>query len=99
MKLFTQITIGTSNRIYSHESTNEDSHTVGSQLAHVAKDVDTALGRMANSATQPEAKMELLVGLLELFVQLGLEGKRIVEKIKSTVKVKKVFEWVLIKVI
>ena len=42
---------------------------------------------MAAQVTNAEDKMELLVGLLDLFIKLGLEGKRILEKIKSTLKV------------
>lgn len=50
--------------------------------------MDNALARMATSVESDEDKMTLLQRLLELFVQLGLEGKRIGEKItKSTVKV------------
>ncbi|KAI6240099.1 1-phosphatidylinositol 4-kinase [Aphelenchoides fujianensis] len=86
MKLFTRVTIATSNRIYTQGGTAEDPLSEGKRFAHVAKDVDNALNRMANSAQTPESKMELLISLLELFVQLGLGGKRIVERIKSTVK-------------
>lgn len=88
MKLFTRVTIGTSNRIYTHGSNVEDtSSSDGKRFAHVAKDVDMALAQMATHVTNAEDKKELLVGLLELFVQLGLEGKRIMEKIKSAMKV------------
>ncbi|KAI6188459.1 1-phosphatidylinositol 4-kinase [Aphelenchoides besseyi] len=86
MKLFTRVTIATSNRIYTQGGTAEDPLSEGKRFAHVAKDVDNALNRMAISAQTTENKMELLISLLELFVQLGLEGKRIVERIKSTVK-------------
>ena len=74
---------GTSNRIYTHGSSAEStSATDGKRFAHVAKDVDTALGRMSNEVTNESDKMELLIGLLELFVQLGLEvddAKRFVQ--------------------
>lgn len=44
---------------------------------------------MAETIEDEKAKMDLLVRLLELFVQLGLEGKRLGEKLnKSTVKVR-----------
>jgi len=49
--------------------------------------VDTALTRMANSVESQEEKMALLVRLLELFVQLGIEGKRVGEKLRGAAKV------------
>ena len=50
--------------------------------------VDSALARMAESVEGEEDKMSLLVRLLELFVQLGLEQKRLGDKVsKSTLKV------------
>lgn len=50
--------------------------------------VDTALGRMADGVAEGEDQHALLVRLLELFVQLGIEGRRVGEKVsKSTVKV------------
>jgi hypothetical protein len=43
---------------------------------------------MAESFTDEEDQMNFLIRLLELFVQLGLEGKRVGDKItKATVKV------------
>lgn len=49
--------------------------------------VDNALARMSQSVKDEEDQMTLLLRLLELFVQLGVESKRIGEKIsKSTVK-------------
>jgi hypothetical protein len=55
---------------------------------HVSLAVDNALARMTQSVKDEEDQMTLLVRLLELFVQLGVESKRIGEKIsKSTVKV------------
>lgn len=82
MKLFTRITVESSNRIYSPEPDETDQ-----RYAHVSLAVDNALARMATSVESDEDKTTLLQRLLELFVQLGLEGKRVREKItKSTVK-------------
>lgn len=56
--------------------------------SHVSLAVDTALARMAESVQDEEEKMTLLYRLLELFVQLGLEGKKAGERIaKAVVKV------------
>ncbi|KAK6019332.1 proteasome activator pa28 beta subunit [Ostertagia ostertagi] len=56
-------------------------------LNHVSLSVDTALGRMADGVAEGEDQLALLVRLLELFVQLGIEGRRVGEKVsKSTVK-------------
>uniref|UniRef100_A0A1I7XCJ4 HEAT repeat-containing protein 1 n=1 Tax=Heterorhabditis bacteriophora TaxID=37862 RepID=A0A1I7XCJ4_HETBA len=83
MKLFTQISIESSNRVYSQEPTNATDH----RFAHVSLSVDTALGRMAEGVEEEDDKQALLVRLLELFVQLGIEGRRVGKKMsKSTVK-------------
>ncbi|VDO53234.1 unnamed protein product [Haemonchus placei] len=83
MKLFTQISIESSNRVYSQEPVSAGEH----RYAHVSLSVDTALGRMADGVAEGEDQQALLVRLLELFVQLGIEGRRIGEKVsKSTVK-------------
>ncbi|KAF8358748.1 hypothetical protein PRIPAC_93743, partial [Pristionchus pacificus] len=84
MKLFSRITIESSNCIYSTDSRSDGKEQ---RYAHVSLAVDSALGRMAETIEDEKAKMDLLVRLLELFVQLGLEGKRLGEKLnKSTVK-------------
>ncbi|GMT18880.1 hypothetical protein PFISCL1PPCAC_10177 [Pristionchus fissidentatus] len=84
MKLFSRITVESSNCIYSADSRKDGKEQ---RFAHVSLAVDSALGRMAESIEDEKAKMDLLVRLLELFVQLGLEGKRLGEKLnKSTVK-------------
>ncbi|XGW14011.1 hypothetical protein V3C99_000358 [Haemonchus contortus] len=83
MKLFTQISIESSNRVYSQEPVSAGEH----RYAHVSLSVDTALGRMADGVAEGEDQQALLVRLLELFVQLGIEGRRVGEKVsKSTVK-------------
>uniref|UniRef100_A0A1I7TW40 1-phosphatidylinositol 4-kinase n=1 Tax=Caenorhabditis tropicalis TaxID=1561998 RepID=A0A1I7TW40_9PELO len=82
-KLFTQICIESSNRVYSqgNSETNDQRYT------HVSLAVDMAMSRMATGVRNEEDKMTLLVRLLELFVQLGIEGRRVGEKVsKSTVK-------------
>uniref|UniRef100_A0A8R1DKX0 1-phosphatidylinositol 4-kinase n=1 Tax=Caenorhabditis japonica TaxID=281687 RepID=A0A8R1DKX0_CAEJA len=82
-KLFTQICIESSNRVYSQG--NSDSHD--QKYTHVSLAVDMALSRMAVGVQGEDDKMTLLVRLLELFVQLGIEGRRVGEKVsKSTVK-------------
>ncbi|CAK5086225.1 unnamed protein product [Meloidogyne enterolobii] len=56
-------------------------------LSHVTLSVDNALARIACSIESEEQKMTFLINLLELFIQLGLEGERIGEKMhKFTVK-------------
>ncbi|CAD6198558.1 unnamed protein product [Caenorhabditis auriculariae] len=83
MKLFTQICIESSNRVYSQDTT--DNHE--QRYTHVSLAVDMALSKMAEGVQEDEDKQALLVRLLELFVQLGIEGRRVGEKVsKSTVK-------------
>lgn len=82
-KLFTQICIESSNRVYSQG--NNDSND--QRYTHVSLAVDMAMSRMAAGVKNEDDKMTLLVRLLELFVQLGIEGRRVGEKVsKSTVK-------------
>ncbi|KAK6746150.1 hypothetical protein RB195_012331 [Necator americanus] len=83
MKLFTQISIESSNRVYSQEPVAATEH----RYAHVSLAVDQALGRIADGIAEGDDQLSLLVRLLELFVQLGIEGRRVGEKVsKSTVK-------------
>uniref|UniRef100_A0AC34RIU1 1-phosphatidylinositol 4-kinase n=1 Tax=Panagrolaimus sp. JU765 TaxID=591449 RepID=A0AC34RIU1_9BILA len=83
MKLFVQIIVETSNRVYT-----PDPDTIDHRYGHVSLTVDNALTRLAQSVSTTEDQMNLLVRLLELFVQLGVEGKRVGEKItKSVIKV------------
>lgn len=82
-KLFTQICIESSNRVYSQGNgePNEQRYT------HVSLAVDMAMSRMAAGVKNEDDKQTLLIRLLELFVQLGIEGRRVGEKVsKSTVK-------------
>jgi hypothetical protein len=51
MQHFSLIIIGTSNRIYSQDSTDSGD---AKHYPHAAKDVDTALGRMANANLTPK---------------------------------------------
>ncbi|KHN71099.1 Phosphatidylinositol 4-kinase alpha [Toxocara canis] len=82
--LFTKITVESSNRAYSSDASSGSEH----RFAHVSLAVDTALARMAENVVDEEDKMTLLHRLLELFVQLGLEGKKAGERIaKAIVKV------------
>ncbi|CAJ0959757.1 unnamed protein product, partial [Mesorhabditis belari] len=82
MKLFGQVTIESSNRVY-----NDKSEGLDQRYSRVSLAVDNALMRMAETIEDDDDKQALLIRLLELFVQLGLEGKRVGEKVsKSTVK-------------
>ncbi|VDM61613.1 unnamed protein product [Angiostrongylus costaricensis] len=83
MNLFTQISIESGNRVYSQEPSATTDH----RYAHVSLAVDKALGRMTDGVSEGDDQQALLVRLLELFVQLGIEGRRVGEKVsKSTVK-------------
>ncbi|CAD5216891.1 unnamed protein product [Bursaphelenchus okinawaensis] len=79
IKLFTRIILESSNRIYSADPLQQ-----AQRYSHVSLVVDSALGKMAKALTKEEEQMELLYRLLELFVQLAIEGKRVHEKIKKT---------------
>lgn len=85
-KLFTQICIESSNRVYS-QGNNDSNDQRFTASRHVSLAVDMAMSRMAVGVVNEDDKMTLLVRLLELFVQLGIEGRRVGEKVsKSTVK-------------
>uniref|UniRef100_A0A915CZ95 PI4-kinase N-terminal domain-containing protein n=1 Tax=Ditylenchus dipsaci TaxID=166011 RepID=A0A915CZ95_9BILA len=58
MKLFTRVTIESSNRIYSPEPDNTEH-----KFSHVSLAVDNALARIASSLTQEEDKMTFLIRL------------------------------------
>ncbi|KAK9746290.1 PI4-kinase N-terminal region [Popillia japonica] len=76
MKMFTMITVESSSGLYGN-NTNERA-----QYRHVSKAVINAFANIAANI-KPESLNGLLVNLLELFVQLGLEGKRASEKSPS----------------
>ncbi|GJQ75443.1 hypothetical protein Trydic_g23610 [Trypoxylus dichotomus] len=76
MKIFTMITVESSSGAYSN-NINEKA-----QYRHVSKAVINAFANIAANI-KPDSLHGLLVNLLELFVQLGLEGKRASEKSPS----------------
>lgn len=79
--LFTKITVESSNRAYSPDAAGGTEQ----RYAHVSLAVDTALAKMAENTRSDEDKDTLLYRLLELFVQLGLEGRKAGERITKAV--------------
>ncbi|KAF7274503.1 hypothetical protein GWI33_012847 [Rhynchophorus ferrugineus] len=79
MKMFTMITVESSNATYGN--TNEKA-----QYRHVSRSVINALANIAANIQGEQQMNELLGGLLELFVQLGLEGKRASDKSPGALK-------------
>ncbi|KAH9426521.1 Phosphatidylinositol 4-kinase alpha [Dermatophagoides pteronyssinus] len=77
MKMFATITIKSSLAYNNNEQIN---------YSHVSLPVINAYGYFARRLNQKSDLIELLGRLLELFVQLGLEGKRANEKNPTTVK-------------
>ena len=79
MKMFSQITIQSSSA-YNLGS----SHDRKDSYRHVSLAVINAWSLIASKLEGEFEMMELLVRLLELFVQLGLEGRRAAEKLTSS---------------
>nr|XP_023019758.1 phosphatidylinositol 4-kinase alpha [Leptinotarsa decemlineata] len=73
MKMFTMITVESGSAAYNSVSEK-------AQYRHVSRPVMNALANIADNIQGEPQMIELLGRLLELFVQLGLEGKRASDK-------------------
>ncbi|KAL3270935.1 hypothetical protein HHI36_021440 [Cryptolaemus montrouzieri] len=80
MKMFTMITVESSSAAYGHAGSEK------AQYRHVSRPVINALANIAANIQGEQQMNELLGRLLELFVQLGLEGKRASEKSPGALK-------------
>ena len=84
MKLFSETTVEASNAVY---SSTENKRL---EYSHVSGAIINALANIAANmidTTDNKARMaDLLVKLLELFVQLGLEGKRAMDKTQNKMR-------------
>ena len=83
MKMFTSITVEDCSTVYSNSGETDKTKN---QYRHVSQAVLNALANVANGIQGENETNELLVRLLELFVQLGLEGKRASERSASLMK-------------
>ncbi|XP_049821823.1 phosphatidylinositol 4-kinase alpha isoform X3 [Aethina tumida] len=79
MKMFTMITVESASAAYN--STNDKT-----QYRHVSRSVINALANIADNIQGEQQMNELLGRLLELFVQLGLDGKRACDKSPGALK-------------
>ncbi|VDO26202.1 unnamed protein product [Onchocerca flexuosa] len=80
--LFTKITIESSSRVYDADATNGVEH----RYAYLSLAVDNAMAKMAENVNHDEDKITLLYRFLELFVQLGHEGRKAGEKLAKVMK-------------
>ena len=81
MRMFTSITVEDSSQVYTTESAGGTAtEKKPNQYRHVSKSVLNALANVASGIQGENEMNELLGRLLELFVQLGLEGKRATER-------------------
>ncbi|XP_074027148.1 phosphatidylinositol 4-kinase III alpha isoform X2 [Leptinotarsa decemlineata] len=79
MKMFTMITVESGSAAYNSVSEK-------AQYRHVSRPVMNALANIADNIQGEPQMIELLGRLLELFVQLGLEGKRASDKSPGALK-------------
>lgn len=78
LKMFSVFTIKASSSAYAQPE---------NEFRHLSGAVINALENIAMHVKGEETMTDLLVRLLELFIQLGLEGKRAAEKSPATIKV------------
>lgn len=83
MRMFTTITVEDSSTVY---STTGETDKSKNQYRHVSQAVLNALANVASGIQGENETNELLIKLMELFVQLGLEGKRASERSASLMK-------------
>ncbi|MCP9259286.1 hypothetical protein DINM_002243 [Dirofilaria immitis] len=81
--LFTKITIESSSRAYDADAADGVEH----RYAYLSLAVDSAMAKIAENVIHDEDKMTLLYRLLELFVQLGHEGRKAGEKLAKVMKI------------
>ena len=86
MRMFTSITVEDCSTVYSAQAGGDITDKTKNQYRHVSQAVLNALANVANGIQGENETNDLLVKLLELFVQLGLEGKRASERSASLMK-------------